>query len=99
VGLRDRYSIHSNQESGLGRCDVIFIPKDKQKNGIVLEFKTSKTPDLLMNKADEALKQSKDRKYVEKLKQEGINSILAIGLAFCGKQVELAAELIAIEGA
>ena len=35
VGLRDYYHIHSNQESGLGRFDVIFIPKDKKKRNII----------------------------------------------------------------
>ena len=96
VGLRDRYYIRSNQESGLGRFDVIFIPKDKAKNGILLEFKTSLTPELLLSKAQEALEQIKDRKYIETFKQHNISSVLAIGLAFCGKQLELVNEVIPI---
>lgn len=98
VGLRDHYYIHSNQESGLGRFDVVFIPKNKQKNGILLEFKTSDTPDLLLGKANEALNQIKDRKYIETFKQHNISSALAIGLAFCGKQMDLAHENIVISG-
>lgn len=96
VGLRDLYYIHSNQESGLGRFDVIFIPKKNQKAGILLEFKTSPTPDLLLSKAQEALEQIKDRKYIEIFKQHGVASVLAIGLAFCGKQMELVHETISI---
>jgi hypothetical protein len=30
AGLRDKYIISSNKESGIGRYDVLFIPKDKQ---------------------------------------------------------------------
>lgn len=92
VGLRDQYYIYSNQESGLGRFDVIFIPKNKQKSGILLEFKTSPTPELLLSKAQEALGQIKDRKYVETFKQHNVGSILAIGLAFCGKELEMVYE-------
>lgn len=98
VGLRGYYHISSNQESGLGRSDVIFIPKDNQSGGILLEFKTSPTPELLLNKAQEALDQIKDKQYIEKFKQHNVHSVLAIGLAFCGKHVELMHETISIDG-
>ena len=97
VGLKENYVIQSNQESGLGRFDVIFIPKnDKAKNGILLEFKVSEDAELLPNKAQEALQQIKDQKYITLLKTQGIASALAIGMAFCGKQVELTHEYITI---
>lgn len=78
----------------LGRFDVVFIPKDKSKNGILLEFKTSDTPDFLLPKAQEALEQIRDRKYLETFKQHNVHSVLAIGLAFCGKQMDLVYENI-----
>jgi len=96
VGLRGDYIISSNQESGLGRLDVILIPKNELKNGILLEFKTSTTPELLLDKAREALEQIKDKKYISTFKQHNINSVSAIGLAFCGKQVEMIHENISI---
>jgi hypothetical protein len=92
VGLREHYYINSNQESGMGRVDVVFIPHDKQKNGILLEFKTSETVELLPEKAQEALKQIKDKRYLETFKQHSVKNVLAIGLSFCGKQLELAHE-------
>lgn len=94
VGLKDEYIIRSNQESGLGRFDVIFIPKNKQRSRILLEFKTSETIDLLLDKAQEALEQIKDKRYIEIFKQHDITSILAIGLAFCGKRMELVYEKV-----
>ncbi|PWU05716.1 MAG: AAA family ATPase [Verrucomicrobia bacterium] len=94
VGLRNQYYIHSNQESGLGRFDVIFIPKNKKEKGILLEFKKSTTADFLLNNAQEALEQIKDKYYLEIFKQHSITEVLAIGLAFFGKQVELVSENI-----
>lgn len=94
VGLRDDYVIQSNQESGLGRFDVMFIPKHKGKNGIVLEFKKCENIELILDKAKEALEQIKNKRYIEKFKQHNVDSILTIGLAFCGKNVELAHENI-----
>lgn len=96
LGLRDNYIIESNRESGLGRFDVAFIPKDKQFNGILLEFKVSETIEALPAKAKEALEQIKLRGYFETFKQHGIESVLAIGLAFCGKHVELSHETLEV---
>ncbi len=96
VGLRDYYYIRSNQESGLGRFDVIFIPKKNQKRGILLELKTCATADLLSDKAQEALDQIKDKKYISTFKQNNVETVSAIGLAFCGKQLELIHEKINI---
>jgi hypothetical protein len=93
VGLRDRYNIHSNKESGLGRFDVICVPKDKEERAILLEFKVSDTAELLIEKAKEALLQIKEKQYIELLKQQEIKSVLAVGLAFYGKQMELIYEV------
>ena len=89
-------SIQSNQESGLGRLDVVFIPKDNKRDGILLEFKVG-DKDKLVQKAQEALQQIKDKEYLATFKNHGVKSVLAIGMAFCGKHVELAHELIEIE--
>jgi hypothetical protein len=64
------------------------------KKGILLEFKTSENLELLRDKAEEALSQIKDKQYIEEFKQHKIRSVLAIGLAFCGKKMELAYENI-----
>ena len=39
IGLSDRYEVKSNRESGLGRYDVMVIPKNPQDLGIIMEFK------------------------------------------------------------
>ncbi len=100
VGLKDEYIIKSNIESGKGRFDVAFIPKTKERHtkhqGIVLEFKTAESEDLLASKAREALMQIKDREYTHLLKQHEVTKVLAIGLAFCGKKVEAEYEEVGV---
>ena len=39
LDLSDRYEVKSNRESGLGRYDVMLIPKNLNDLGIVMEFK------------------------------------------------------------
>ena len=96
LGLRDNYIIESNRESGLGRFDLAFIPKDKKASGILLEFKVCEKLDALAGTAKEALEQIKLKGYFETFKQHDIGSILAIGLSFSGKHVELAHEAIKV---
>ena len=79
-----------------GRFDVVFIPKTSKHKGILLEFKTAETHETLESKAQEALDQIKDKEYFQVFKQNEVVKVLAIGLAFCGKKVELLAEVIEI---
>ena len=97
VGLKNEYIIQSNQEAGLGRFDVVFIPKNKHLKGILLEFKTTDSVDSLINKAKEALEQIKDKQYFQIFNQHDVKNILAIGLAFCGKKIELIHEEIKLD--
>ena len=96
LGLRDSYIIRSNQEGGYGRFDVALIPNDKKKNGIVIEFKTANTTELLESRAIEALAQIKLKKYTAIFAQHGVSSVIAIGLAFCAKDLELVHENIVV---
>lgn len=94
VGLKDEYIIQSNIEGGDGRFDVVFIPKSENNKGILLEFKTSETLEDLPSKSGEALEQIKDKEYFRIFNQHNATKVLAIGLAFYGKKVELQSEII-----
>ncbi len=87
--LIDTHYVKSNRESGYGRFDIMLIPKDKNLQGIIIEFKVSNKEDNLKEKAEEALKQIDDKKYETELKNIGITDIYKYGIAFCGKQVEI----------
>ena len=39
VMLKESYDVKSNGESGLGRYDIMLIPKKREKPGIIVEFK------------------------------------------------------------
>lgn len=90
VALKDEYDVRSNRESGYGRYDVCLIPKNKEKLGIVLEFKKVKEGSLEEG-ANLALKQIEEKLYADELRAQGIKKILHIGLAFRGKEVGIKA--------
>lgn len=73
-----------------------MIPIDKTKMGLVIEFKSISDPKDLKQGAETALAQIKTRLYSTEFAHSGIKKILQIGMAFSGKQVELAHE-IAVE--
>jgi hypothetical protein len=89
ISLNDTHEVLSNRESGYGRYDVMLIPKDISKLGIVIEFKKLDPDDdeTLEETADEALKQISDKKYSTTLESRGINNIKEIAIVFKGKEV------------
>ncbi len=90
IGLRDRFEIKSNRESGLGRYDVMLIPKRKKDLGIVMEFKKIEPQEervKLEEAAESALRQIEERNYIQELLDRGVKRVLCLGLAFKGKQV------------
>lgn len=92
VGLRGRYQVHSNRETGLGRSDVILMPHDKNENGIVIEFKSiNKDSDqaAIDKEMQTALKQIQTHEYHTTLQQAGIKNILCYGIVFAGKRVAI----------
>ena len=90
VSLSDTHHVQSNKESGFGRYDVLLVPKDPHRLGLILEFKVADSAKALQASAEEALLQINTRGYEAELKQKGIKQILKIGLAFYGKEVAMA---------
>ena len=89
ISLNDTHEVLSNRESGYGRYDVMIIPKDISKLGIVIEFKKLDPDDeeTLEETADEALKQIADKKYSATLENKGIKNIKEIAIVFKGKEI------------
>lgn len=84
--LSNRYQIHSNRESGLGRFDIMLIPLTNAIPAFIFEFKHTRDKKTDLNKlADEALSQIEDKKYDTELRSSGIDDIVKIGIAFRGK--------------
>jgi hypothetical protein len=89
VSLSKTHEVKSNRESGSGRYDVMLIPRDRTKPGVILEFKKvyGETDEAFQEMAEEALLQIKDRGYGEELKSRGIQKIVSLGIAMRGKKV------------
>lgn len=84
--LGNRYKIRSNRESGLGRFDIQLMPLTKGMPGFIFEFKHTKDEHTdLSALADSALQQIEAKKYDTELRDNGVNSIISIGIAFRGK--------------
>ena len=84
--LGNRYKIRSNRESGLGRFDIQLMPLTKGMPGFIFEFKHTKDEHTdLSALADSALQQIEAKKYNTELRDNGVNSIISIGIAFRGK--------------
>ena len=95
VVLKDSHDVKSNRESGYGRYDVMVIPKDKSKLGLIIEFKkvNKRRNETLEEAATKALEQIEHNKYSLELKELGIKKILELAIVFDGKEVMIREKL------
>lgn len=83
--------ILSNAESGDGFSDILIEPEDPDM-GIVIELKYASDFSGLENACKKAMEQIKDRRYADRLKNDGRSDILAYGIAFYKKRCRVIAE-------
>ena len=88
VNLVDEYYLASNQEFGLGRPDLVLIPRDKNKKAFILEFKNVLTSHKKteVEAAQDALAQIKENQYEKGVKKTGVKQVIKIGLGLRGKE-------------
>jgi len=79
-------------QTGYGRYDIMLVPKDITKRGIIIEFKRTLPKETLEIAAAKALEQIHTKQYVRDLARRGIQTITAFGIAFKGKEVLLKVE-------
>ena len=91
VGLKDKYFVKSNRESGYGRYDIMLEPKDKNGNSFIMEFKIAEDmeEESLEKIIEEAKKQIEEKKYEQELKEKGFTNITKMIFAFKGKEFKL----------
>ncbi|HAN78047.1 MAG TPA: AAA family ATPase, partial [Bacteroidales bacterium] len=92
--LGDDYIIKSNRESGEGRYDIMLIPHDKTKFGVVIEIKqiqieskisNAKLTERINSKIAEALSQIDKNYYYSELVANRIKNIIKLPIVFAGK--------------
>ena len=79
------YRIKSNREGGKGRSDLFIQPLTRRKAAFVIEFKIADKFEQLEQKAEEALQQIADRRYVEELRMDGYQNVIQYGISFFRK--------------
>ena len=82
----------SNRESGEGRYDIQLSPEVKSLPGIIIELKAEKdcSEAELKALAETALQQIIEKKYDAEMTSKGVKTVYKYGVAFSGKNVEVA---------
>ena len=83
--------ILSNAESGDGFNDILIEPEDPD-TGIVIEVKYSPTLAGMESVCEAAMNQIKEKRYDERLRNEGRENVTAFGIAFCKKRCRVVFE-------
>ena len=83
--------ILSNAESGDGFSDILIEPEDPDA-GIVIEVKYASSVAGLEKACEEALRQIREKRYDERLRNDGRADVLTYGIAFCRKRCKVVCE-------
>lgn len=88
--LNDDYIIKSNKESGEGRYDILLLPRDNSRYGVVIEIKQLQkgaSQERIQKMHHEALNQISLNKYYQELLVHKVNNRIEMSMVFVGKQV------------
>lgn len=84
LGIKERWAVSSNRESGDGYSDIVVETENLEK-GMILELKYAQDGNL-EQACRKALAQTTEVHYAEILEDQGINEILCYGIAFYKKR-------------
>lgn len=83
--------VKSNVEAGEGFADIIIKPQNPN-DGIIFELMYSKEASGLDKARERAIKQIRDRRYLEYLKNDGRHNMIFYGIAFYKKRCKVVVE-------
>lgn len=88
IWLGKDYVVTSEEPAGYGRADLMLIPHDKTKRGVIFEFKKAgrvknKT---LKEAAEAAKKQMIDKNYFRRMEAHGVTTITQVAIGFKGNE-------------
>ncbi|VEN75422.1 conserved hypothetical protein [Candidatus Desulfarcum epimagneticum] len=87
VRLEKTHRIRSNRESGLGRYDIMLIPRRPEGPGVVLEFKKLRKNEEPKRALQRAFEQMDEKKYAAELDDFNAGRKIAFAVAARGKRV------------
>ncbi|WP_455721681.1 AAA family ATPase [Agathobacter sp.] len=79
LGYKENWLTKSNAESGIGYSDILVEIPDN-RTGVVIELKYAEDGDMEAA-CDRALEQIEEKRYVDKLKQDGMRNFIKYGIA------------------
>ncbi len=91
--VNEDYYVEKERETGAGRADLLIIPKETSPFQIafIVEYKIASKDENLKMAAQTALDQIETKAYASKIKAyKNVEKVISIGLAFRGKDVEVA---------
>ncbi len=80
-----KYIVFSNQETGLGRSDIMLQETKFRGRGVILELKVTEDIDKMEEMCEKALQQIEEKQYEQRLRKEGCREILKYGICFFKK--------------
>jgi hypothetical protein len=84
---KENWEVLSNSESGEGHSDIL-VEVPESRTGIVIEIKYAKA-DKLKEASKAALVQIADKKYDQRLHEDGMKNIVKYGIACCKKHCQV----------
>ena len=87
--LEGDYRVRSNRETGLGRADVLILPKKPGQPGALLELKSTRTGKTLETLIRQGEQQVKRRNYAAELEASGATPLHRWVVAFDGKVLKV----------
>lgn len=90
ANLGHSYTIRSNRESGLGRADILMIPKRRDMPGIVMELKSLEEGRSAEAQINAALEQIEAKGYRAELEAQDVLTIHCLAIVFEGTRVHVA---------
>lgn len=94
--LGDDYAIRSNRESGEGRYDIMIMPHDKTRYGVVIEIKRiegrkeKETEEAFAKRVNgtlaEAARQIEQKKYYQELLAHQVEKVIQLPIVFAWKE-------------
>lgn len=90
--LADDYIIKSNREAGDGRYDVLLLPRNIEKYGVVIEIKQlakNAQPKTIEKELKAALSQIQNNEYYKELEIANIQNRIEMSMVFVGKTVHI----------
>ncbi|MFM7203107.1 MAG: AAA family ATPase, partial [Myxococcota bacterium] len=87
--LEGEYKVRSNRETGLGRADLLILPKQPGKAGAILELKSTRTGLSLDTLIRQGERQLKKRLYAAELEASGASPLYRWIIAFDGKNLKV----------